>query len=520
MIARMNKSSFNSLDSTVSRIKTALETRSPQAKDLLSGLLTEALLPACALREERFLANLADQLASRKLIGTDAINVARFSDNVSKLIANTQLMPKFLADLAQYEKRWNIPFTEPTNLDKSARRRKVITSVLEKHPLVTKVPKGISPIKPKGVLGFPTALLVDIFNRSSLGTYAAESPAVTGLLEGKPSDFMTLCHVPLWREMISRHAIKIAERICLPNERFDVVLLGDGSGELGSSIAEKLVHEGRKTRLIHIDISKPMLEIQKLKYMAAGLKEDEIVSIQGNLMQCRSLLNQHAKDFTKGFFVLHEIFDDLRTHSVWSDIHGGGEMFVSLSLSGNEIETMGMSSNEPLISNLSSYLPFYRSLNPVMRSFCPEAIILQREMLASMEKGAIYIGDYGWQFINDTFKQSPKSLPYRVYGPKIRESRDYILGFDNACSITADVHPGILHFSEAFGGKVEFLGLQEDFIEQVSPGFKASIPDSLENCRQIFAGEKAVPLREYQEAFSGLHMTSPSMFAGLITKGI
>ncbi len=500
-------------DSRISLIDQALSQRSPSLAGLVQGLVTESLLPDKARRDQASLDRLDEIQKFRLLRGTPALNVARFKDDILALVHTSPRLKAFLHDLATYEAKWSRPFPDLATSHKTGDRHQDLFVAMSNHFATTKAFERI---------GFPTAALVDAWNRSSFGSYVSDTPAVTGLFEGKFPDFVTLCHLPEWRTLMGAHATRIGNQLCAQGERLDLVVFGDGSGELGASIAESVLAT-RPIRIIHIDISPGMLHRQQLRYRAHGISEKDIVSIQGNLMQCSTLLKSHVPDLGKSYFVLHEILDDLRTHAVWSDRQGTGEMGTLLTARNTQVTTMGLGSEDPIIKNLPFHLPFYRnpSSYPIIRSFCPEAVILLREMLNSIDKGAIYVGDYGMDFIGDSPSRTPQALPYRIYGPGIgNESRNYIGGFSRPCSITADVHPAILHFAEAFGGKIKFLGSQEEFVKAEDPEFHSKISDHLSSCKRIFEGQEVVSLRDQIHARSILSIVCPTMFAGIITKGI
>ncbi len=490
-------------------IHEAAKQRHPALRDLVHGLLQEATLPSIAHAVPENVENLDEVCRYRKLRGTNQIQVDRFADQVKALAAPGSKRINFLDDLERYRKRWSdvIPKGE---MALTGNRMRDFARALQSHSKAIKLGQAF---------GGPTALYYDLLNRSPIGSYVSERPAVSDLLERGGTDFVTLCHLPYWRQNMNRHLLEVTKRLCPSGERLDLVMLGDGSGLLGASFGEALKQAGQDFRLIHIDLSPGMLDQQRLRYNSVGVHPEQVISISGNLLRCRLLLKEQVPDLDRTFFVLHEIFDDLRAHSVWSDRIGVGEMHVVFE-NGAYSGITGFKSEESLIKKLPSYLPFYANnkSEPVMRSFCPEAVILLREMLQSANQSAIYVGDYGWDFINDTPATYPQQLPYRIYGKGIKTPHDLKLVLQHSCSITADTHPALLYMAEAFGGKVEFLGSQEDFIAQVDPTLPESADKMLAECRLICNGEKSARIREHSEALSYCQLLNPSMFAGMVYK--
>jgi hypothetical protein len=491
-------------------ITKALEEGHPTLPSLLEGLLVEALLPPTAVRNDDFLKDLQLTLAQRARIGTPAIQVTRFKDSVQDLVRDPKRLAGFNEELERYRKAWNHSVPELSEPQKTGNRESDIAAALRRHKHATSVP---------GAFGVPTATFFDIFNRSTLGAYVSDDrPAVRGESGILNSDFHTLCLCSFWREQVGKHAVNLAKRLSPKQEQMTLVMLGDGAGDLGASLSESLNQAGVNFRIVHIDISPAMLSQQKLRYQAAGVDDEKILSISGNLLRSRLLLRDAIPDLDRAFFVMHEIFDDLRCHAVWSDYQGAGEMCCIFN-NGRFERTLGLNSPDKLITKLPYYLPFYgnNSSQQVIRGFCPESIILIRELMGVCEHSAMYVGDYAGEFIANKL-EAPKKLPYRVYGQGIKDTCNYEEGLRHVCSITADVNPSVLYFAEAFGGAVDFIGSQAEFIGQVSPEFAANIDQRIEKTRAIFAGEKAVPIREYMDAFMGTQMFSPTMFAGIVTK--
>jgi hypothetical protein len=155
-------------------------------------------------------------------------------------------------------------------------------------------------------------MLMDIANRSHLGIYQTEQPALSDELMG--DQFHTLSHYSFWREQLASVAeaqvLRLANRGIMPQ----VVMIGDGSGSTGRTIIDRISSTGLPLNVAHIDISSQQLEVQKDAYKKSGVSADRIASIQGDALKIDEIVQEHG--LQNGFFVLNEVLDTFPTHAL------------------------------------------------------------------------------------------------------------------------------------------------------------------------------------------------------------
>lgn len=435
-----------------------------------------------------------------------------YSEEIIDLVNDPERVGRFKSELKDYEDKWaKIKYTS-----KGLTQRERVISILKQHPYVK---------KGGNIYAIPLAVMMDIANQSDVGIYSQGKPVLTSLENFFDTAFATLAFNKYWREMMGKHAIRMAERFSRQGKKMDLVMVGDGSGDLGASMAQVLLTSDFDFRLVHMDISDGMLTQQKNTYLQAGIPEDKIIGIKGSVIKDAGKIKQTIPDFEGGFFILHELLDSLRTHTIVSDYYGITELYQVTDLAGTR-DLEAFETTHPLIQHAGQYLPFYNPVKGQTRliPFSPQGIICMREILEKCDEVAMYIGDYGGQFvIGEKTEAVYKGLPVRVYGEGVKDKDDYSLLFKQPVDMTADVLPTIVHFSSIYGGQVEQLTTQEEYLAIVDPSLPKKIVSEMERIRQKSqsGGYKAGDERQLlQDSLFVKEICNPCFFAAQITKGI
>jgi len=464
-------------------------------------------------RETSDLVREVDIIRGTRLLHADTIiRVNPYAEDVEQLASDPEKSKQFDNELIDYEEKWG----RADYTSKGKTRRERVFSILDKHPYVQ---------SQHGVYAVPMAALMEIANQSDVGIYTQEKAAVRSL-DDLDTAFTTLAHNEYWRESMGKHAVLMAERFAQKGKRMDLVMVGDGSGDLGATMGRTLMENNIDFRLIHLDVGDGMLKEQKKAYLEAGIDEGKIVGIKGSVIKDLKKIKEALPDYEGGFFVLHEILDALRTHALVADNYGITELHQILNLPQGVRNIEAFDTTHPLLKNIGNYLPFY---NPVpgktrMMPFSPQGVTCLKEILNSAETVSIYTGDYGSQFIlGERSEATYQELPMRVYGRGIEDKRNYMQVLDKPVDMTADVLPSIVYLSKLYGGKVEHLVTQEDYIGMVDPTLHDRIPDELERIKQRaenggYAEEDKRQLIE--DSLFVTELCNPGIFAAQITKGL
>jgi hypothetical protein len=130
------------------------------------------------------------------------------------------------------------------------------------------------------------------------------------------------------------------------------------------------------------------------------------------------------------------------------------------------------------------------------------------------------MGDYTGSYATKTFVFPP----LRMYGHHSENGifNDYLTILEKPIDITADVPASILHIASAWGGKVEALGSQADFLSGLNPHLR-DIFD-----RKLTLVRRKLEQPNYQSSIRELsddlmfvsEVMSKGFFGGLVTKGL
>jgi hypothetical protein len=450
---------------------------------------------------------------SRLLFQKGQLRVDPYHDQITRLTANKGLSSKLLEELSVYEQQWS----EIRYRSHGQSRREQVNSILKRHPHVQQI---------RGIYAIPLVVLMDIANQSDIGLYTQSTPRVTSL-SLMDTAFTTLSHNDYWRRMMGRHGVLIAERFAKKSIPFDLVMVGDGSGDLGVDMAKALEEAHFDFRLIHLDIGDGALEQQQKSYMKAGIPNDRLVGIKCSVTEAGTAIRKAVPDFKGGYFVLHEVLDALRTHSLLSDIYGGiRELYQIIGLPDNPYELQAFEPTNDLVRRVANYFPLYQPVKSDARMipFSPAWLSCIREILSSGEHIAIYIGDYGGQFVmGEATNTAYEELPMRVYGKGIVDKHKYTQVFEREVDMTTDVLPSIVYVASLFGGEVEYLLTQEQYLTLVDTELPKAIPVELariETATQNDAYKEGDEVRFLQDELYATQICSPLGFGSLITKGL
>lgn len=370
-------------------------------------------------------------------------------------------------------------------------------------------------------MAIPYAVLMHLANRSPLGLYGGGVSAINEYESGQKNAISTLTRSPYWRRLMCTDAAKVAERFRAKGVPMDLVMVGDGSGALGTELGMDLFRRGDLNRLIHIDISGAMLQNQRKRYLSEGIPEPRVISIQGSALNIRQLLNSRVPDHVGGHFVLHEIFDDLIIHPVYVTGDRVYEMYTIVDRGLESVDVRPFPSSDPIIENACTYFPFLASDNGSrVGTISLEPVAIMREILLSSENVAMYIGDYGEQFILDVFAHGHDRNPLRSYGSTgVAGVAEDLL--TTPTNITGDAFPSILYLSSLFGGTVERLSDQYDYFSDLAPGIGADITARVQNIegRTRTLSYTDVP-RLLEDIHIGSQLNLPTFFAAMVTKGL
>lgn len=433
----------------------------------------------------------------------------RYLSDVQRLTENKALMGKLDTHLRQYQSSWTSFPLRATG----ANHRERVESIAYRHPKAKKMKQ----VAPKDIL-LPMALVMDIANRSDVGIYTQEQAAVRTIEQGG-SQFQTLAHSPYWRDRMALHGIRMAERF--GGSQFDLVMVGDGSGDLGASMAHELQRHGVNYRLLHMDIGDGHLRQQRERYLEAGIDANRIITVKGSVTEAGKALRK-VPGYRGGFFVLHEVFDALRTHSLNIDAQGMSEdhMFLSPNYAPSITSII---TREPLFDNLLQYFPWYSHRNNIGGGqkhvpFTPEILIAIKEIMKSADKVALYAGDYSGAFALDAYTRQA----HRTYGHAAASQQDYLRFLEQPVDITADVPAAFMGVAHAYGGKVEFAGPQAEFLGQVDdslmPTLAARLDEIEAHARRRYRDEEARELID--DSLFVTEIANPTMFAAIATKGL
>ena len=238
-------------------------------------------------------------------------------------------------------------------------------------------------------------------------------------------------------------------------------------------------------------------------------------------------IRQSVPDYDGGFFILHEVFDILRTHVMVSDYYGITELYQIVPALPGVSSLQSFEPTHPLLAEIGNYFHFYKPLPGKTRMipFTPEIVTCMRQILASNKTVAMYIGDYGGQFVKGEAEASTyQEPPMRVYGRSNPEIYDYQSVVDHEVDMTVDVFPTIVHMSSLFGGVVEHLLSQEDYLGIVDSTLSSRLPTEIERIRlkaQSREYENTQSVSDLvQDSLFIAQICNPSLFAAQITKGI
>ena len=451
-------------------------------------------------------------VATRRLYQEGNLRTNPYSEHVLGLVNDHQQAERFRNELSDYETSWSgVNYSS-----KGQTRRDRVFSILNRHPYVQRY---------RDIYAVPLVAMMDIANQSDVGIYTQEKAAVRSL-DHLDSAFATLSHNEYWRKMMGKHAVLMAERFARQGKRMDLVMVGDGSGELGATMAKALLEKKYDFRLIHLDIGEGMLLEQKKEYLQAGIDPKSIVSIKGSVIKDIGKIRDYVPDYEGGFFVLHEVLDALRTHSIISDNYGISELHQMVNLPPGVRDKEAFDTTDSLVKGVGKYLPFYNPVGNTTRilPFSPQGATCLEKILAVGDSSAIYVGDYGAQFIlGEKTINAYMELPVRVYGKGVENKQDYLQLFDMPVDMTADVLPSIVYLSQMYGGTVEELTTQENYLSIVDP----SLPNrSSEEIQKILQRAQSRGYKSgdetqlIQDSLFTTQLCNPCVFAAQITKGI
>lgn len=484
---------------------------SPAMQKMLTNRFIESTPEAKRLATR--LASLRRQLPALKAARScfDPAILTQGSTEMQALAADQEKMGLLLAAAKSYQLR--AALQNQLSIAGSTRQEK-INSLLAQHPAVKKT---------NGQFAIPLGLLMDIANQSDVGIYTSgNGDVVKDHNNSSESQFITLAYCNYWRSMMQNWAIKIAERFYQSGTKtFDLVMVGDGSGQLGAALGQALSLYGEPFRIIHLDISQGLLRRQYHAYLEAGLAENQIKSIQGSVTNAPTLINNTVPDFDGGFFVLHEVIDDLRTHGLFIDSYQGtGELYYihdrSTELSNKEIHDI---SDPSIATTFPLFTHYQKGKGPRLMPFSLEYPLALNAILECGPKIALYVGDYASRFVF----RNHRLLPLRLCGRTVTDSEDFSQVFTKEANLTADVDPAILHLASAWGGKVERLTTQDQFLSEVDPSLPGRITTELARIEGLvnsggYSLENASDFSQDQMLI--LQIIGPQVFAGLVTKGL
>jgi hypothetical protein len=451
--------------------------------------------------------------AQRLIKDLGAIRINPYEEDVKRLLADPSAVSAFIHSLNDYEQAWSTVPNTSTGLTRKSRVR----DILDHHPYVQ---------HQNGVYAVPLAVLGEIANRSDLGIYTQDHAAVTPLHQ-LDSAFLTLSHNEYWKSMMGRQALVMARRFKSLGKRMDLVMIGDGSGDLGGVMARELLDHDMDFRLIHMDIGNGSLALQKSRYQSLGIPHEQIVSIKGSVLTDVGHIRQVVPDYDGGFFILHEVFDAFRTHVMVSDYYGITELYHLIPTLPGFPDLLPFEPTHRLLADIGNYFHFYKPLSDTTRMipFSPEIVTCMRQILSSNETVAMYIGDYGGLFVMGEADASAYNIsPMRVYGRSNPDIYNYNSVQDQEIDTTADVLPTIVHLSSLFGGTVEQLLSQEDYLCLVDPTLSSRIPGKIKRIQRKAQSrdyENLLQINELvQDSMFISQICNPSLFAAQITKGM
>lgn len=433
----------------------------------------------------------------------------RHGEAVRGLIRQKEITDELFKNAELYRQTACDVFQLPS--DEHLSRQQFLSRMLESHPHILRTHVSYS---------IPLALLMELTNRSKFGIYTNGNAKVTPSDKSLEATFITLAFCSYWRRMMGRWAVKMAQRFKQSGaEDFNLIMVGDGTGQLGASMTQALQRKGIKHRLVHIDIGENLLLQQREAYMRTGINHDDVISINGSILDAPTLLAANVPDFKGGFFVLHEVIDALRSHSLVVSPSETKELYYEVG-NGSSGTIAPYNVSNPHLKRCSNYFGFYR--DPSHTRFLPfsvEYLLAIKAIMESAPHVAAYIGDYSSQFTWGTFDK----VPLRVYGGNRETSFDYtnILDSEAFVDTTVDVDPSIIYLAEAFGGKVEFLGPQENFLTEVDPMLTDRLQVELRRIgNKTLKGYRADEEMAFWEDYAFYQIASPSMFAAIATKNI
>ncbi|MBI2049466.1 SAM-dependent methyltransferase [Candidatus Roizmanbacteria bacterium] len=447
----------------------------------------------------------------RQLYELGVIVTDRYRKDVGNLVSNESEMLELETRIEAYQKKWHIPLVSTV-----ASRPHAILDIIRRHPKT---------LQARSLVMVPIATLMDISNRSTFGIYIKGESPLNPETAIYNNEFITLTHSPYWRRLMGKHAVRMAERFGKTGIPFNLIMVGDGSGALGADMMKAVADQGANTHLYHIDIADSMIEKQRETYERAGIDPKRIRGVNADITNMQHSLQEFGVD--TGFIVAHEVLDSLRTHSLLVGPHGVRELYQEISLEGQSLQAF--LTEDPLLCDLVRFFPWLKHgegkfLTPrgeKMVPFAPMWINALKEMTTMIKQGAIYVGDYHGQFALEAYNQ----LPTRVYGKAVEEQdrHNYLAVLDRTTDMTTDIPPSILYLSQRWGGKVEFIGTQSEFLSIVEPNLTSEIPQRLEQIRghalkrQYKAGDAA---KFIEDDLYVTQIAGTGLFGSLIVKGI
>ena len=464
-----------------------------------------------------------------------SITVGGDGRKVNALIRDPKKAEALLSAIDRYrevaEDQRSVAFAEMARVQSlGLTRGELIKQIFDKHPAV---------MSEMGSYVIPLHILMEIANRyGDLGFYTQGADfSVTPRNDDSDFTFSTLAFYDYWRLMMGRFTVSMAHRFIWSGEScFNLVMIGDGSGQLGGVLASALNMAGiERYRLFHLDMAEGLLQQQREEYSRAGAKE--VVSLKGSLFDAPRIFKE-ISGFTGGFFVLNEVITSLTAHSLsvtsnrkWLEfaaMYPFPESFKKLfsllgGISAGDSSPDWMPLPQKLSAELESVLSFFKFYlhkkgEMYKIPFSVEYLEAIRSLLNCGEKLAISISDYGDAFIVGEPKDD---LPMRAYGAG--NHNRYMEVIKKPIDMTVDADPSLIYFARLFGGNIEFLGTMCSLMQRLDPSFRTGVVSELNRIfskAEVSGYSRRSGMQILQDNLFLREIANPGYFSALITRGL
>lgn len=476
-------------------------------------LLDPAREDALGMRTLRISTMLNREEYGDSIAETELEEIKRFARDPEKIRAFYDLLQRCQNS---FERGFSQPLIGMTRLEK-------IAYFLNNSPNVLRLLKRINGTEYDFAVSLGT--LMKLGTTSELGIYTRHRGEITPTVQNFNFEFLTLQFLSYWRNTMGLWILKLADKFkAAGQDNIDIVMVGDGAGELGAAISETLLLAQRHFRLIHLDVGLGSLQQQKETYLRYGIPEERILTIEGSVLDASRLLKERAPGFCGGIFLLHEVLDNLTSHQVYIGKAGPQELYLSLE---NDIDitrskliagNMAAPYTSSLLESLD-FFPFFRY--PGVDRIFPYSIELPLAIKAIAESAprvAAYFGDYAPHLVYHLYEDlSVSAIRFYQKGRKVG-IKEF---FADECDITSDVDFRMIALALAFGCNLDVLDSQENIIAKLDPRFRERIEKEIRELdKRTMRDYTPKNILEFFRHRLLLQLASPSMFGSLITKGI